>query len=106
MHTVIQRIFGTTMPTPSETARSRGQKPLDKIRRSLHDTMHDCEGVRAQRMIYKINVAQTPADLWLLRSDLHQCISQAHSQSVAAERINSLIPVFEGWLPDGQLSRI
>ncbi|MBW8723242.1 MAG: hypothetical protein JF626_15720 [Polaromonas sp.] len=62
--------------------------------------------MRSQRVLYKISVAHTPSELWMLRSDLHQCISQAHTQSEAAERINSLIDVFAGWLPASQITRI
>ena len=80
--------------------------PIEQIRESLLALLHDCRDMRTQRLIYQIKVAKTPSDLWLLRSDLHQCIAQTHSQSEAAERINSLIEVFEGWLPADQLLRI
>lgn len=106
MNMVIQRIFGTSVPAAPESAGAGKQLPIDEIRRTLHGTLHDCKDMRAQRMIYKINTAQTPVDLWLLRSDLHQCIAQTHSQRVAAERINSLVHVFEGWLPASQLAKI
>lgn len=50
--------------------------------------------------------AHTPQELWLLRNDAYQLISQRHNQSVAAERINRLIQYFEGWLEPKQLIRI
>lgn len=102
----IQRIFGTALEDQPKPFAFRPQLPIEQIRRSLHAALHDCTDMRAQRVIYKINIAKTPADLWLLRSDLMQCIAQVHSQQVAAERINNLISVFEGWLPDSQLLRI
>jgi len=106
VNTVIQRILGLAAPAFSDSGRPVNRVPIDQIRESLLALLHDCSDMRTQRLIYKIKVAKTPADLWLLRSDLHQCIAQTHSQSEAAERINSLIEVFEGWLPAGQLLRI
>ncbi|MFS2032541.1 hypothetical protein ACEN8I_00815 [Polaromonas sp. CT11-55] len=106
MNTVIQRILGLAAPAFSDSGRPVNRVPVEQIRESLLALLHDCRDMRTQRLIYKVNVAKTPADLWLLRSDLHQCIAQTHSQSEAAERINSLIEVFEGWLPAGQLLRI
>ncbi|EJL90024.1 hypothetical protein PMI15_00419 [Polaromonas sp. CF318] len=106
MNTVIQRILGLAAPAFSDSGRPVNRVPVEQIRESLLALLHDCRDMRTQRLIYKVNVAKTPAELWLLRSDLHQCIAQTHSQSEAAERINSLIDVFEGWLPAGQLLRI
>lgn len=42
----------------------------------------------------------------MLRNDAYQLISHQHSQNVAAERINALIAVFEGWVEPRQLVRI
>jgi len=106
VNTVIQRILGLAAPAFSDSGRPVNRVPIEQIRESLLALLHDCSDMRNQRLIYKIKVAKTPADLWLLRSDLHQCIAQTHTQSEAAERINSLIEVFEGWLPAGQLLRI
>ena len=106
MNTVIQRILGFAAPAFSDSGRPVNRLPIEQIRESLQTLLHDCKDMRSQRVLYKISMAQTPADLWLLRSDLHQCIAQTHSQTEAAERINTLIEVFEGWLPAGQLMRI
>lgn len=107
MNTVIRRIFGTAAPAFSDPGRAPlHRRPVEQIRESLQTLLDDCQDMRSQRVLYKIRVAQTPSELWLLRSDLHQCISQAHTQTEAADRINSLIEVFEGWLPAGQLTRI
>lgn len=103
---VFKRIFGMGSPGSPKLGASPGRLPLAEIRQQLHEAVYDCKDIRAQRMIYKINMATTPSELWLLRSDLHECIAQAHSQGLAAERINNLLPAFKGWLPDGQLTRI
>jgi DNA-binding FrmR family transcriptional regulator len=106
VNTVIKRILGMAAPAFSDSGRPVDRVPLEQVRESLLALLHDCRDMQSQRVIYRINMAKTPAELWLLRSDLHQCIAQAHSQGEAAERINSLIEVFEGWLPAGQLLRI
>lgn len=102
MNTVLQRLFGssTRKQTPIVGA------PLAEIQLSLRDALGGCHGVRADRLLYKIDLAKTPAELWALRSDLHQCIAQVHTESLAAERINDLTGVFAGWVPVGQLSKI
>jgi hypothetical protein len=101
----LKRIFSTDQQEHAGSFTFRTQLPIEQIRVSLHAALHDCDDIRAQPVIYKINIAQTPADLWLLRSDLMQCIAQVHSQPVATERINNLITVFKGWLPESQLLR-
>lgn len=81
--------------------------PLAQIRQQMHQTLHDCsDSVGAQRMIFKINLAQTPAELWQLRSDVHLCISRLHGQAEAARRINTLLAGFGGWIPPDQLVHI
>ena len=103
---VIRRIFGVSAPRSSKAGRPHQRLPIEQIRHSLQTVLHDCKDMRTQRVIYQINIARTPADLWLLRSDLHQCVAHEHNQTEAAERINSLINVFEGWVPASQLARI
>ncbi len=103
---VIQRIFGALVPGFSNAKTAANRLSLGEVQQILRQTLADCKNMNAQRLIYKINVALTPSDLWLLRSELHQCIAQTHNQSEAAERINALIPAFDGWLPASQLTRI
>jgi hypothetical protein len=80
--------------------------PLDHIRLKLHHTLHDCKRLDVQRLGYRINAADTAADLWLLRSDLYQCIARARDQAEAARRINAVLDSFSGWLPADQLTPI
>lgn len=80
---------------------------LEQIRQQMHLILHDCSAsVGAQRMIFKINLAETPAELWQLRTDLHMCIARLRGQAEAAERINTLLAGFEGWIAPAQLLRI
>lgn len=104
---LIKRIFGVTAPPFfSSTTAAANRVPIEVIREHLTALLHDCTDTSAQRIIYRINAASTPADLWLLRSDLLQCIARARNQSEAVDRINSVISVFEGWVPDSQLATI
>jgi hypothetical protein len=102
VNTVFQRIFGTSKPE-SEPASGL---PLDVIQVSLREALLGCHGVRADRLLYKIDIAKTPSELWGLRSDLHQCIAQVHTEGIAAHRINELSAVFAGWIPAAQLVKI
>ncbi|MCW5671267.1 MAG: hypothetical protein KIT86_16545 [Hydrogenophaga sp.] len=86
--------------------RSPSLKDLARIRLQLERSIADCTGTPATRLRKQIDQAQTPQELWLLRNDAYQLISQRHDQSVAAERINQLIQCFEGWLEPKQLIRI
>ena len=102
MNMVLQRLFGRPKPKIPPVARLA----LADIQLSLRATLVGCHGVRADRLLYKIDIAKTPAELWALRSDLHQCIAQIHSEGVAAYRINGLSAVFQGWIPAAQLIKV
>lgn len=81
-------------------------KDIQTIRAALLQCIADCDGVPVHRLRHKIEHSQTAQDLWLLRNDAYQLISQQTSQTVAAERINALMAVFEGWVDARQLLRI
>ena len=93
-------IFAARQPAPP------GRLTLEQIRHRLYQALVDCKDMSTQRAIYRINVANTPADLWLLRGDLHQCIARVHNQAEATQRINELLDAFEGWVPSRQLTPI
>lgn len=105
-HTMaIRSIFAARRHAPV-SPRPSTCMPIEQIRQALHLCLQDCPGISALRITYKIDLAKTPADLWLLRSDLHQCISHSHDQAEAARRINALLEAFQGWIPPAQLTRI
>ena len=92
-------------------ARTPGRRPLSpkdlqSIRLALLQCITDCDNVPAHRLRHKIGQAKSAQELWLLRNDAYQLISQQHDQSIAADRINTLIQFFEGWLEPKQLVRI
>lgn len=84
----------------------RDRLPLSTLKQSLETLLRDCETTRAQRVVYQIQSARTPTDLWDLRCEMHQCISHVHSQTEASRRINSLVPVFTGWIAPNKLTEI
>lgn len=84
----------------------RNRLPVAQIRQRLESLMFDCNNLRAQQVVYRIKVARTPAELWELRCDMHQCIARVHDQTEASRRINSLVTVFRGWVPPGKLTTI
>ena len=99
---ILQRLFGA----PSRKPATIPGLPLADIQRSLREVLAGCQGVRVDRLMHKINTAKTPAELWALRSDLHQCIAQIHTEAEAAHRINGLSAVFKGWIPAAHLTKI
>lgn len=89
-------------PTQPPTDR----KDLQPIRAAVLQCVADCDSASAKRFRHKVEQAKTAQELWMLRNDAYQLISQQTSQNVAAERINNLIPAFRGWLDPRQLVRI
>lgn len=104
--TSIARWLGTSFDARKRSAQKATLKDLASIRRPLLRSIEDCLDQQALRLRKKIESARTPQELWMLRNDAFQVISQQHDQSVAAERINALIQSFEGWLEPKQLVRI
>ena len=106
MTLVLQRFFGHTMPHLHMPFMGDHRVPVDQIKQQVRALLSDCSDKRAQRVGYRISGAMTADELWQIRSELHQCISQLHSQTEAARRINSLLPTFTGWVPARQLVKI
>ncbi len=107
---LIQRIFAHPLrfsaSQGADQIPAQDKLPMAQIQQALRDALHDCADVRGQRVSYNIDQAKTPVELWALRSDLHQCIAQTHSERVATARINDMAAMFEGWIPASQLARI
>jgi predicted GNAT family acetyltransferase len=99
-------LFQVHLTQKQRPHRSASVKDLAKIRNHLEHSIADCMSEAAHRLRKKIGQARTPQELWLLRNDAYQLISQQHNQSIAADRINQLIQFFEGWLEPKQLVRI
>jgi uncharacterized membrane protein YccC len=102
----ITRIFRVAF-TPRQHAHKRASlKDLASIRSALLQSLEDCASLGAERLRTKVAHAKTPQELWMLRNDAYQLISQQHNQSVAADRINDMIRFFEGCLDPKQIVKI
>lgn len=102
----LTRLFKGKMAPRKPANATASLKDLQPIRAALLQCMDDCDSVQAQRLRHKIVQTKTAQELWMLRNDAYQLISQQTSQTIAAERINNLITAFEGWLEPRQLVRI
>jgi hypothetical protein len=103
---IIARLFRGALLRHSLRRRQASLKDLAQIRGALLQCLDDCHSPAARRLQSKIAQARNPQELWMLRNDVYQVISQHHDQSVAAERINGILRVFEGWLDPKQIVRI
>lgn len=79
---------------------------MHEVRAAVLATLKDCGGAACERMRWRLQAAQSPQDLWLLRSEIFQMVSAQHCQAEAASRINALLPAFERYLPARMLTRI
>lgn len=102
----IARVFKMVFVQRRLSRKHPSLKELALIRRAMLLSLDDCTSAGATRLRTKVVQAKTPQELWMLRNDAYQLISQQHNQSVAAERINGLMRFFEGWLDPKQIVRI
>jgi NAD-dependent DNA ligase len=102
----LTRLIKSKMAPRKPASATASLKDLQSIRTALLQCMDDCDSVQAHRLRHKIAQTKTAQELWMLRNDAYQLISQQTSQAIAAERINNLISVFDGWLEPRQLVRI
>jgi len=102
----ISRIFRLTFGARQAKTRKAGLKDMAMIRLALSTSFEDCLGETADRLRMRVEQARTPQELWLLRNDAFQIIAHRHDQTVASERINGLLPAFEGWLDPRQIGPV
>lgn len=103
MITSIARMLQESLGHRQRPQHRLGIQELEAIRCQLERSIVDCMSPSACRLRRHIVRASTPQELWLLRNDAYQLISQQHDQSTAANRINALLPYFEGHLTPRQL---
>jgi len=102
----ISRILRFTFGARQTAPRKAGLKDIAAIRQALEASFEDCLGEAAARLRHRVEQARTPQELWLLRNDAFQIIAHRHDQAVASERINGLLPAFEGWLDHRQMGPV
>jgi hypothetical protein len=103
------RSFSLSLPfrlSSNREAKKPERMSLSQIKLQLELAMQDLAGTTVDLLRFKIRNAREVQALWLLRSDVHQIISMRQSQQEAAQRINALLPCFEGWIPSKSLVRI
>jgi hypothetical protein len=59
-----------------------------------------CCDMNRTRGADKIRRAGSPMDLWQLRPEIYLYLAQDLGQCQANERINALMPLFKGWVPE------
>lgn len=86
----------------SLTPKERDDMPatdVEQLRRETLALLDDCSGTACVRLRMRLSSARTPQELWMARCDIFQLVASQHCQAQAAQRINALLPHFEGWLP-------
>lgn len=102
----IKRMFNFALRPRHQTRKPASLKDMATMRQALLLSLADCNSPGVDRLRSKVEQAKAPQELWMLRNDAYQLISQQHNQSVAAERINDMIHFFEGWLDPKQIAKI
>jgi len=82
------------------------QAPLRLLRDDMLKILADCPEQARTRITVSIYRARTGMDLWLLRSDIFQCVSRERGQEEARRRINALRSRFANYVPKKQLVAI
>jgi hypothetical protein len=72
---------------------------VEAVRRQLLAVVDDCQGFEADRVRWRLHMAERAQELWLLRDAVFQVVASQHCQSLAMERIDGLVPAFRQVLP-------
>jgi hypothetical protein len=102
-----QSIFNLTFnsqQSKSDGMADRGK--LNHIKSTMLALLSDISLQPQSRLIFRIHAAGTGVELWLLRVEVHQAMALAYGQSVAAQRINGMLPLFELLIPAHMLSPV
>lgn len=79
---------------------------VEAVRRQLLAVVEDCEGFEADRVRWRLHMAERAEELWLLRDAVFQAVSTQHCQAQAVQRINDLVPFFREVLPARLLTQV
>ena len=79
---------------------------LTRIRAAMLERVIDCELKTVRRIRVQLAGATSAMQLWLLRSELYQALSEQFGQAEAAARVDTLRPLFQGFLPSKQLRAV
>lgn len=70
------------------------------IRYEMLLSVQPCSDRHRNRAADRIRRAESPMDLWQLRPEIYLYLAQDLGQCQANERINALMPLFKGWVPE------
>jgi hypothetical protein len=97
--------FLSSRPAPLPAALPQ-QQSMAALRERTVALLSDCEGPTCERLRHRLQAARSANDLWLARSEIFQQVASQHCQAQAAQRIDGLLPLFEGWLPARMLTPV
>lgn len=83
-----------TRPRPSRRPAPR-LADVQQARQHMLQCLTDCHDASALRLRSRIQSAASHKDLWMLRSEAYRVISLHHCQSIAVERIDKLMHLFD-----------
>jgi hypothetical protein len=75
------------------------QECVAQLRRQCLALLEDCQGPSCDRLRLRLQVARNASEVWLARGEIFQLVASQHCQAQAAQRINGLLPLFEGRVP-------
>lgn len=78
---------------------------VENLRRQLLALLDDCEGFEADRLRWRLHMAERAQELWFMRDAVFQVVASQHCQALAVERIQALVPAFRQVLPAGLVGR-
>lgn len=99
----LRRLLAWWRPTRKRTTLA----DMQQARQHMLDCVGDCNDSSALRLRARIHRAANHRDLWMLRSEAYRVISLSHCQSVAVERIDQLMHLFDqqvSWSDSGRPS--
>lgn len=85
--------------------REASASDLTRIRSAMLEHMLDCDTKTVRRVRVQMEGATTALQLWMLRSEVYQAVSERFGQREASRRVADLAPLFRGLLPDAQLRK-
>ncbi|HPK33630.1 hypothetical protein [Ottowia sp.] len=79
--------------------------PLDEMRSALIEQVIDCDPKQTRHVRLGVKTARSVQQLWLLRSEVYQVVSNEFGQHEAERRISDLAPMFERFVSGPRRAR-
>jgi hypothetical protein len=75
--------------------RSTGERDLSRVRFVMLEQVLDCDRKTVRRVRRATESARTMVQLWLVRSEIFQAVSERFGQSEATRRVALIAPYFD-----------